>query len=194
MTGAGEAKASQEMWLVSANAGLGRARDLAADRRHAHLLLDPTAAVALRYSSAADLQVVPDPVGGADPSLAFHRPAISQLQASPCCHVGSSSEICTLFYVMLLMLCCEEIGIVLPAWPACTFSISVGWSGVEGMLHAAGFYGPQPLQGPEQSTRVLLPVLVYGAFARPRSGAATAGAADPSQVRIQIPVSILMHS
>lgn len=58
-------EASQEMWLVSANAGLGTARDLAADRRHASLRLDPTAAVALRYASDKTLEVFPDALGGA---------------------------------------------------------------------------------------------------------------------------------
>ena len=37
---------AQEMWLVSAVAGLGAARELAMDARNARLRLDPTAAVA----------------------------------------------------------------------------------------------------------------------------------------------------
>ena len=55
---------AQELWLVSAVAGLGAARDLATDLRNARLRLDPTAAVAIRCSSGKDLEVLPDPAGG----------------------------------------------------------------------------------------------------------------------------------
>lgn len=71
----------QEMWLVSANAGLGLARDLAGDRRHAALRLDPTAAVALRYTSDKALEVLPDALGGA-PCQAARLPQKEFLQST----------------------------------------------------------------------------------------------------------------
>ncbi len=49
---------------MAAKAGFGAARELATDARNARLHLDPTAAVAIRYTSDKDLEVVPDPAGG----------------------------------------------------------------------------------------------------------------------------------
>ena len=69
----------QEMWLVAANAGFGTARDLATDARNARLHLDPTAAVAIRYTSDRDLELLPDPAGG---ELCFYSVSPASMAAS----------------------------------------------------------------------------------------------------------------
>jgi hypothetical protein len=62
----------QELWLVCANAGLGAARDLAVDRQHTALQLSPIAAVAVRYTSVSELEIIQS--GGLCPDCIPIRP------------------------------------------------------------------------------------------------------------------------